>query len=400
MENKRKRLYKTAILFFLFGVSFLYAQTDPTETGAPATTEKKNYFIREEEGDTVLYQHLSWEPVEGVFAFEFVLDKLGKNDQWEKIEKKKTKENYADVSLRPGSYRYKIAVINLLEQYESESDYRYFDVRLASQPVVSSISPKIIYFDDIYEDAISAFGKNFFDDTVFALTKPGSSAIKGKIMERNKRGSQVKVWFPINKINPGEYTFSATDISGLSDTEQTIRFKFHKAVDFYLSGGYAINALVGDKVFKEYFNKSFSAASGILRMTLVPIKRAYGRFGFNITTSGMAIQNKQEFYTLKAGILFLNFNVVYIYPIIKHRLHFDLHTGIGTESLVQAQFLFKDLKSPRQWFWGMAVNMGTAFQVFVYKKLYIEINMEHLFSLKKGFPAYILQPSLSIGWEF
>ena len=86
MENKRKRLYKTAILLFLFGVSFLYAQTDPTETGAPATTEKKNYFIREEEGDTVLYQHLSWEPVEGVFAFEFVLDKLGKDEPWEKIE--------------------------------------------------------------------------------------------------------------------------------------------------------------------------------------------------------------------------------------------------------------------------------------------------------------------------
>ena len=435
MENKQKAARLIAAFIFTVSLPFLSAQTkdgfqntEPrplenaiknanrnskkafkgpegnasgkAQTPAEKSAETKNYFLREENDETVLYQHLSWEPLNDILAFEFILDKYTKNGKWERLEKKTVQENYTDVSLSPGSYRYKIAVVNLLEQRETESDYRYFDVIRAYQPIVSSISPRTIYFEDIEDDTINVSGKNLNNQTAFSLTTQSGSAIRGTVVERNKSGSRVKIQFPMNKINPGDYVFTAVDISGLSDETKMLTFKFRKPVDFYLSGGYAVNGFIGNKVFKEYFNTDFSAASGILKMTLIPIKRTYGRFGFNITGSGMFMQNKQEFYRLKAGILFFNFNFVYLYPIIKRRLHFEVHAGTGPEFLVQTQFLFQDSQSPSRWFWGMAVNTGTAFQIFVYKKLYIEINVEHIFPLQKGFPTYIIQPSLSIGWEF
>ena len=86
--------------------------------------------------------------------------------------------------------------------------------------------------------------------------------------------------------------------------------------------------------------------------------------------------------------------------IIRHRLNFDAHLGFGTAFMVNTQFVFSEFKSPKSWYWGLTMNLGTALQVYVYKKLYIEVNLDHIIPFRKGFPKYIVQPSLSVGWEF
>ena len=92
------------------------------------------------------------------------------------------------------------------------------------------------------------------------------------------------------RINPGQYEFVVTDPSGLKDSKQKMVFKFQKPIDIFLSGGYAFNGFAGNKLFKEYFGKNFAALSGVLRFSLVPIKRSYGNFGFNFTGSGMYLR--------------------------------------------------------------------------------------------------------------
>ena len=202
------------------------------------------------------------------------------------------------------------------------------------------------------------------------------------------------------RINPGQYEFVVTDPSGLKDSKQKMVFKFQKPIDIYLSGGYAFNGFAGNKLFKEYFGKDFAALSGVLRFSFVPIKRSYGNFGFNFTGSGMYLRKKDQDYTLSAGLLLAGIQAVYMKPIIRHRLNFDAHLGFGTVFVVNTQFVFPEFKSPKSWYWGLTMNLGTALQVYVYKKLYIEVNLDHIIPFRKGFPKYIVQPSLSVGWEF
>lgn len=396
MEDKRVFIRNLVILFLLFLFSLGAFAQKVEETNEV----KKNYIIETEGKKTVFYQTLSWENVEGILHFEFELEKKEKNGKWVIVDKKKLKKNFLDVSLSHGNYRYRIKVINLLGQVDAVSADRYFDILVAYQPETSSVSPAAIYFDEEYSDVVSLSGKHFREETTFALKKEGGSPIFGKIVEINPDGTKAKISFNMLRINPGQYEFVVTDPSGLKDSKQKMIFKFQKPIDIFLSGGYAFNGFAGNKLFKEYFGKNFAALSGVLRFSLVPIKRSYGNFGFNLTGSGMYLRKKDSDYTLSAGLLLTGIQAVYMKPIIRHRLNFDAHLGFGTAFMVNTQFVFSGFESPKSWYWGLTMNLGTALQVYVYKKLYIEVNLDHIIPFRKGFPKYIVQPSLSVGWEF
>ncbi len=399
MESKN--LIKAAV-FFLFFLPFgLIAENGQTANAAKPEL-KKNYFIKENEDGLMLIQRLSWENIEDILAYDVNLEQKDKTGKWQNIDKKRVKENYLDVSLPPGNYRYKVTVINLLEQPDVQSEYRYFDIRIAYQPEVSSVSPRTIHFDDIYDEFVTVSGKNFYGETVFSLSKSSGAAVRGEVAELDDSGTKAKIKFNMNKIQPGEYDFTVTDISGLSDKSKKMTFKFQKPVDFYISAGYAFSGFIQNSTFKEYFNANFAALGGVIRLTTVPIKRAYGTFGINLTGSGMYLKHKEEIYTLTAGYILTQLNAVYLLPIIRHTLNFDLHIGGGAAFLVNPQFVFTGINatSEKAWFWGLTVNGGTALQVYLVKKLYLEINLDHIIAFKKGFPLYTIQPSLSLGWEF
>lgn len=395
MEDKRIFIRNLVILFLLLFSLGAFAQK------VEETNEvKKNYIIETEGKKAVFYQTLSWENVEGILHFEFELEKKEKNGKWLVVDKKKLKQNSLEVSLPAGKYRYRIKVINLLGQVDAVSADRYFDILVAYQPETSSVSPAAIYFDEEYSDVVSLSGKNFREETTFALKKEGGTPIFGKILEISPDGTKAKISFNMLRINPGQYEFVVTDPSGLKDSKQKMIFKFQKPIDIFLSGGYAFNGFAGNKLFKEYFGKNFAALSGVLRFSLVPIKRSYGNFGFNFTGSGMYLRKKDSDYTLSAGLLLTGIQAVYMKSIIRHRLNFDAHLGFGTAFMVNTQFVFSGFESPKSWYWGLTMNLGTALQVYVYKKLYIEVNLDHIIPFRKGFPKYIVQPSLSVGWEF
>lgn len=400
---------KKILIFVFLLTTFLFLAAQNSDTGEKtASSEHKNYFIKENEsGDVVLYQRLSWEAVEDIKGFEFRLEKREFKSPWKLIDKKVVNDNFIDVSLPPGKYRYRVAVINLLNQIETISDYRNFDVRIALRPEVSSVSPKIIYFDELKDNFIIINGKNFHEDTVFVLKKTLGGSFKGEILDIEKNGKQIKVGFDLSKFNPGEYVLTVTDPSGLKSNTGRVNFKFQKPIDIFLCAGYAFTGFAGNKVFKEYFNRDFAALGGLMRFTLLPIKRYYGNFGVNLTFSGMSLNSKKEFYRMDTGFFLTQINAAYIYPIIKKRLNFDVHMGMGIAFLTNfVKYTTVDIESSKYWYGGITLNAGTAFQIYMYKKLYIECNLDHVFTFRKGFPnnngfpIYIIQPSLSIGWEF
>ncbi|UTC68396.1 MULTISPECIES: fibronectin type III domain-containing protein [unclassified Treponema] len=405
MEDKKTLTNKKypAIFFMLLFSLCLFAQDGTVKTEADTSGSsdvKKNYIIETEGKKAVFYQTLSWENVEGILHFEFELEKKEKNGKWIITDKRKLKKNSIELSLSHGNYRYRVKVINLLGQADTVSADRYFDILLAYQPETSSVSPNAVYFDEDNFDVVSLSGKNFRKETVFALQKEWGSPILGKIEEINPSGTKAKIRFNVLKINPGKYNVVVTDPSGLKDSKQTIVFAFQKMMDIYLSGGYAFNGFAGNQLLKKYFKKNFAALGGILRFSLVPIKRFYGNFGFNLSLSGMYLRNKEEAYTLSSGFILPAVQAVYMKPIIRNLLNFDFHLGMGCAFMVNTKFVFAELKSPEYWYWGPAVNFGTALQVYAYKKLYVELNVDHIVPIRTGFPKYIVQPSLSVGWEF
>ena len=164
MENKRC----TAALLCLLSLLPLAAQSRGDRTDPDA-----HYFIQEGEEGAVLYQRLSWKAIDDIFGFEFELEQRDAAGAWRAIDKKIVRDHFIDVSLPPGNYRYKVTVINLLEQKEASSAYRNFDILIAYQPEVESVTPRLIYLDEFFDGTFTVTGGNFFDDTVFVFEKAG-----------------------------------------------------------------------------------------------------------------------------------------------------------------------------------------------------------------------------------
>ena len=408
MENKRG-LILTVVFFFCFIP--LFSQQAPTSGKEVKQVEndKKKYFLKETDKGVTLVQRLSWESLDDILGFEFDLEQQDRKTKiWRVIDKRTVKTTDADVSLPPGDYRFRVRVINLLGQKEDASAYRNFAIRIAYQPEVTTVSPHVINFDELEEQTLTITGKNFHEETSFTLTNDFSgSVLHGTIVELKDNGTHAVVAFEFMKANPGTYTFAAVDPSDLSAEKEDIVFRFQKPIDIFISADYFFNGFIGNRILakEDYFNTNIAPLAGGIRLTVVPIKRFYGNFGFNFTGSGTYLKNKVNGYTLSAGMLFAQLNAAYFLPIIKHRLVFDAHTGFGTMFLVNTQFAYnttEKLTSDKAWYWGVTFNIGTALYVYVYKKLYVEINVDHVIPIRRGngFPKYIIQPQLGIGWEF
>lgn len=408
MADKFNRLIVYGYWLFIFLLTGQQMKIVAQDAIQPENSQK-NYFIQETDTGSTLVQRLSWEKLDDIYGFRFELERQDrKTGEWSQIEQKTIKINYIDVSLPPGRYRYKVQVINLLEQMEEASDYRNFDIRIAYQPELTAVFPQIINFDELEESTLTITGKNFHEETSFTLTNALTGVVlHGVISEINEEGTNAVVAFEFNRVNPGTYTFAAVDPSTLSAEIPDIIFRFQKPIDIFLSGGYFFNGFIGNRILgqENYFNTNIAPLGGGVRLTVAPIKRYYGNFGFNFTGSGTFLKNKGNGYTLQAGLLFAQLNAAYFLPIIKHRLVFDLHAGFGTLFMVNTQFTYEaeeETVSDKTWYWGLTADIGTALYVYVYKKLYVEINLDHLIPIRQGngFPTYIIQPQLGIGWEF
>ena len=393
MENKRC----TAALLCLLSLLPLAAQSREGRTGPDA-----HYFIQEGEAGAVLYQRLSWEAIDDIFGFEFELEQRDASGAWREIDKKIVRDHFIDVSLPPGNYRYKVTVINLLEQKEASSAYRNFDILIAYQPEVESVTPRLIYLDEFFDGTFTVTGGNFFDDTVFVFEKAGGGTITLKPEELSKNGKKARFELNTNRFQPGTYVFVARDKSGLVDKSEDVIFRFQKPIDTYVSLGYAFTGFTGESVFKTYYGRSVAPLGGVFRLSVLPFKRTYGHFGFNVNYSAAMMRKQQDDYTLDGALMLTHVNAAYVYPIIKHRLNLDIHAGAGAVFLMQSKFSFdgSSVESPAYWYWGFDMDAGTAVQVFVYKKMYLELNVDHFFVFRKDLPKYMFQPQLSVGWMF
>jgi len=395
MENKRC----TAALLCLLLLLPLAAQS---KRGNSAADTHTHYFIREGEAGAVLYQRLSWEAIDDIFGFEFVLEQKNATGSWHRIDKKIVRDNFIDVSLPPGNYRYKVTVINLLEQEETSSAYRNFDILIAYQPLVESVTPRLIYLDEFFDGKFTVTGGNLFADTVFVFEKAGGGTIALEPAELSSDGKKARFELNTNRFQPGTYVFVARDKSGLVDTSEDVTFRFQKPVDTCVSLGYAFTRFTGESVCTTYYNRTVAPLGGVFRLTVLPFKRTYGHFGFNVQYTTSMLRKELDDYTLDGALMLSHINAAYVYPIIKHRLNLDIRAGAGAAFLTQGRFSFNggSVQSPAYWYWGFDIDAGTALQVFVYKKMYLELNVDHFFVFRDDFPKYMFQPQFSVGWMF
>ncbi|OQY35230.1 MAG: hypothetical protein B6241_01665 [Spirochaetaceae bacterium 4572_59] len=266
--------------------------------------------------DKLVEQELSWADVEGAWGYEVIIRSSG-----EEILRQQTEDSIYVFSLSPGEYEFSVIVLNKFKKIVSETAWKPLFIKEAFQPVVRRFSPEETFQRRGETLSIQAEVYQVQPDTEFFLTDTEGNAVPGT--QKKLSAESVELEFSMEELNPGTYTLSAVDSSGLSDISDTNILTVQKIIKAEIKS-VSEKRLVQQQVYREIivkgrdFEEGFSSrifmdnqliipyesewiSSREVRISLITGNITPGRYDLEISNpSGIKTKKEKAFIIEKA----------------------------------------------------------------------------------------------------
>lgn len=397
-------------------------ETDQAAKGEEVTAEEEEESGNAEDS----WQLLEWEDETQrlTLKYEVIIEQRDRRGNFSEILRLTTKDNTPQIkiepALQPGNYRYSVISYNLFGVAKAQSEWEDFAIYKAYKPRVNGVSVGVNLSSNIYldydNDGIITFdGRNLFmpsegiDDLSFTdyilKTDKGREVEPKAILEHADNDHKIKFQFSMDDLDVGKYQLIATDASGLTndpDNGNILTVRFKKWMDLNLSAGYVCPIVLFDDTIEKYFGKKVFPLSATARLTFFPFKRKWGNLGFGVSAAYSWMNAKMDGYNLKSNLGFGHVYLAYSHPFFNKRLSLEAHVGAGITAMLGYQFEFDhNIKSDPQTSLNPSFMAGAAAQFFVYKRLYVEANVDFVVFFIPGDMTFgAVLPSAGVGWQF
>lgn len=389
--------------------------------------ETENQIESEDNGaPDANWQILEWDDENSRLAlrYDVIIEQRDKKGAYVPLMKLETKDNTTQVKieppLKPGFYRYSIVSYNLFGMAKAQSDWEEFPIYRAYKPRVNDAVVSVnlnsnIYLDYKNDGVISFGGRNLFmppetpDDISFSeyvLRSNNGRTIKPlEILERADNGHKITFKFDMNDLDVGKYSLLVTDASGLTNDEDknnliTVRFK--KWMDLNISAGYICPIVLFDDTIETYFEQKVFPIGANARLTFFPFKRRWGNLGIGVSASYTYMLLEKTEYKLTSALGMAHMYFAYSKPFFNRRLSLEAHVGAGISALLGYKFEFeRNITTEPKTSMNISFLAGAAAQVFVFKHLYVEVNVDFvMFFIPDDMTFGAVMPSAGVGWQF
>ena len=389
----------------------LFAQAEPMEK----TDTDVSYYIEQTDTDIRFIQRLSWGRDENDYRYEVIIEKAEDGGRWFQVLRESCKDNYIEVSLRPGNYRYRVTVYNLLNQAEYTMNPFPFRIIPALEPVIVSVNPDRFYLDEDSQWVIVIHGKDFAEGAEFFLLHKNKKIIPGGT-EINAEGTSVRLVFAKKDLAPGSYTVNIKNPGGLTGAWEYFNIAYSKPWDLNLSAGYApLFPLYGE--LNKRLDYTPMPLGFIARISFVPFKYHWGFLGAEFAPSWNYLKAPFDDRKFHSHITSLEMHGLYQYWFFPRTLALNFRLGAGYSAFANMRIEGDEPKtdpgnvpggsnnkpeSSTQKFSGMfSADTGVSVQWFFYKSLFLEAGADyiHFFTVDNAHPGY-LRLALTAGWQF
>ncbi len=169
-------------------------------------------YTRTTENNEVLFiQKLSWHPIENIRYYSVDVQQKTENGFID-VYSTKTEDNFVEVSLSAGSYRYRVTVFNLLDKVGSRSGWREFEILKAQQPTVTSVSPTLFAADETI--FVTVLGESIMPGAEYFLVDENGDKYAGTVVSGGQKNSGARVRFESIQ-EEGSFTVVVTNPGGL-----------------------------------------------------------------------------------------------------------------------------------------------------------------------------------------
>ncbi len=425
MLNRRFMTFLISSLIFLVGTKAFAQATKPV-------ADNSSYFLND---DNELIQRFTWQGNKNVFRYEFVLeqynDELGDYVQIQFID---TKETEVELPLNAGKYRYYLNIYNYLNYLDYSTEYINFEIIQTYHPIITSVSPTVIYLEEPQTGIFTVEGMELRPDTIFTLEN-NIYEIQAKILSTDSEYKRSRIKIDPELLDSGTYYIRAVNPGGLFDTSGTIKITFKKPMDLDVAVGYAPVALLdidGTKDKNDTLIEFFSGEdrSNVFwplgldtRITFIPFKTANVFFGTGLGINFFRAKytnyaNGKISYTIKAPAYSMHLDFVSQFVLKKSlpwKLVLDVHAGAGSFGFAGLVLEFPHYTTePPLWSADVCMDAGVSLQIYRWKRFFFEVGSDFIWSITYSeekntennsthyspMMVYYIQPRLCVGWQF
>jgi hypothetical protein len=353
------------------------------------------------EKDGSFVQILGWPEQENALYYEVEIEQRRENE-WASAVNTETENAFFEVSLVPGTYRYRVRVYDFLGRPAEISEWIQFDVRLAKQPELFRFGPEAFYLDEDVVWILTLWGQNLVEGAeIYILNQGiwGNRIIPQELtVERSEEGARLV--FSLAQLDVGNYTIRVVNPGGLETSLGTFRIAFRKPVDINVSAGYRpLLPLYGQ--INELFAQNFFPLGTYARLSIVPFKHRWGYFGFELEPTWNYLYTSGDDYEVQAQMTGGAVYGIYQWWFPNRILALTFRLGGGIYPVVDYHFSYGSRSSESIMILIPIIATGISFQWFVKKPFYVEIGADftHFFTVDVPSPGFF-RPSLGIGYTF
>lgn len=376
-------------------------------------------------------QRIEWNADDNALRYEVEIQSA-ENGKSQKVE---TNENFLELSLEPGVYRFRVFVYDFLERSSNVTGWTEFSVFKAAVPEILNLPSEI----DVREDGFLSL--NIVVNNVTGKTRAelvnsstkdrvrGLLVLQAPSADESEIDTAMRAEF--NSVLPGKYTLLVTNPSGLFTESSSINIKPHKTKadireeeriarkkireergrpDWYKPGDFSIMAGTGiafapyDGTVLEYTDWRPIIPEARLKLMWLPWQPEGFRFGFEADcfVGFFSLENQY----LEASLLLISPRVKLTAQrrIFIDGLFISFTTGAGiTMFRKEVEFTTNDnpRRSPEKKLFGAAcVSTSISVHYNPTKGLALESGVEFMHVFAKSMPTGVIDPYVMIGARF
>jgi len=359
--------------------------------------QEGGYFINYSDNTAFIIQRLIWDIDINVMQYEVVIIN---NDSNKESFRKKTSDNFIEISLQPGSYRYNITPFDFLGFQGDSSEWIEIEILHAYQPKITNFHPKEFYMDQRFERVINISGINFSEESRFYLSNGLNELHPIDVIIYSD--TSVRLVFDDLKLITGTYDIYIINPGGISTKAGKFVIKYRKALDGFAKLTFTPLVPLYGEIYDHYGNKIFF--SGITAaVEFISSKRSSFNGGLEVSASFFHINN---IFTLPSNWdNLINYSSVENYNVAFNEINLNISFQKRfLQGLISLTFRFGCGISL---FYGLEENTKMTFNInaclsglfLLYEIFHIELGLDfsHYFLSKStGF----IKPKIGFVWKF
>jgi hypothetical protein len=373
-----------------------------------------SFYIERTGEEERFIQRLAWEAADYAYRYEITIEKEDGAGGYAEIRRESQTEHFIELSLAPGSYRYRIQVYNLLNRPAGISGWTYFRVFPAVQPELYSFSQEFLPAGE--EVAIILDGRNLIEGAEVYLKPADTGGNPAAPLAYLPLGERARLVFNREALPPGRYRVYVKNPGGLeSSLEITVNpppvpadpsppppaavpalsagDSAPRPFDLYVQAEYAPLIPVSGYTF-DPFNQTFYPGGASLRMGIIPIMQSWGDLGLELAPSWGMMESGST--TIQTGTFHLN--GLYHRRFFEGSMVFIFRLGAGVSLVYGTAGGSNSIFT-----WIFSAGGGIFLRWFApppRRAFYLEAGAEYTHLFAKDSPAGYARPVLGAGWSF